>query len=132
MSEDISSLSAILLDESYYSFLSSGRIVINDLSIVDAIHLIPLKASAWLNLTSQRKRGIRVDSRSVEKHKNDVLRLARIVEPTAKITLPKRIRDDMVAFIDELEREPIALEAIGIKGTSKSSLLSIMRGIYLT
>ncbi|MCK4516434.1 MAG: hypothetical protein KAU31_14325 [Spirochaetaceae bacterium] len=52
--EDVSSLSAILLDDDYYVFLQTGRRVIDDLPIVTASHLIPLKARAWIDLSARR------------------------------------------------------------------------------
>ena len=56
--EEISSLSAILLNDAYYAFLHSGKRTIEDIPIVGPEHLIPLKARAWLDLTG-RKRGRR-------------------------------------------------------------------------
>ena len=39
--DEISSLSAILLDEDYYEFLKQGRRTVSGVSILDAGHLIP-------------------------------------------------------------------------------------------
>ena len=50
--DDISSLSAILLNHEYYEFLLHGRIQINGITILDAGYLIPFKAKAWLDLTN--------------------------------------------------------------------------------
>lgn len=44
--DDISSLSAILLDDNYYEFLKQGSRVVNDISILGAEYLIPFKAKA--------------------------------------------------------------------------------------
>lgn len=46
MEDDISSLSAILLDDDYYEFLKKGRIKISEVTILDAPFLIPFKAKA--------------------------------------------------------------------------------------
>lgn len=71
----ISSLSAILLNESYYNFLINGTGVINGMSVLNAEHIIPFKAKAWLDLTERKANGEHVDSRDIKKHKNDVLEL---------------------------------------------------------
>lgn len=44
--EDMTSLSAILLDDNYYSLIHSSKRIMNGLPIVDVGHLIPLKARA--------------------------------------------------------------------------------------
>ena len=69
----ISSLSAILLYESYYNFLINGTGVIDGMSVLNAEHIIPFKAKAWLDLTERKANGEHVDSRDIKKHKNDVL-----------------------------------------------------------
>jgi hypothetical protein len=46
--EDISSLSAILLNEAYYDFLHKNKREIEGISIVSEECLIPLKAHSWL------------------------------------------------------------------------------------
>lgn len=53
--ENISSLSAILLNEEYYEFLKNGRMIIDGIPILAPTYIIPFKAKAWLDL-SERKR----------------------------------------------------------------------------
>ena len=47
---EVSSLSAILMDDAYYSLIHDRRRVVSDLSIIGAECLIPLKARAYLDL----------------------------------------------------------------------------------
>jgi hypothetical protein len=49
--EDISSLSAILLDDDYYTFLRSGKVIIDGVTVLGPAYLIPFKAKAWLDLS---------------------------------------------------------------------------------
>ena len=49
--DDISSLSAILLNKEYYEFLLHGRVQMEGITILDTGYLIPFKAKAWLDLT---------------------------------------------------------------------------------
>jgi hypothetical protein len=74
LEEDISSLSAILLDNDYYDFIRTGRQEIDGLPMVGASRLIALKARAWLDLTERAERGEQIDSKTIKKHKNDVFR----------------------------------------------------------
>jgi hypothetical protein len=69
MEESVSSLSAILLDDDYYGFLKSGIRFLDGLPILDAPHIIPFKAKAWLNLTELKAKGGHVDSKNIKKHR---------------------------------------------------------------
>jgi hypothetical protein len=59
LDEAVSSLSAILLDESYYAFIMAGRREVDGLPWVGEDRLIPLKAIAWLDLTRGKSRAPR-------------------------------------------------------------------------
>jgi hypothetical protein len=79
----ISSLSAILLDNNYYAFIRAGSIEVDGLPTVGAPRLIALKARAWLDLTERERRGEKIDSKTIKKHKNDVFWLFRFsIQPT--------------------------------------------------
>ena len=129
--EEISSLSAILLDEAYYTFLRSGTRTIEDLPIVDSEHLIPLKVRAWLDLTGRKAAGEAVDAKSIAKHKNDVFRLYRVLDPAFKADIPKKIRDDVNAFLDAMTSETIDLKNLGIKELDLASILDELRRLYV-
>ena len=64
--DEVSSLSAILLNDDYYRFLLDGRTVIDGISILDAEHIIPLKMKAWLDLKSKKAEGIHVNARDIK------------------------------------------------------------------
>ena len=97
--ENVSSLSAILLDENYYRLISNGRSLIGNLPLV-AIHvLIPLKAKAWLDLTVRREGGQQVDSNLLSKHRSDVFRLALLLTRESQFTLPQTVATDLQEFL---------------------------------
>jgi len=100
VADDISSLSAILLDDGYYEFLKSGVRVVDGLPILDAERLIPFKAKAWLDLTERKAKGGQVDSKHIRKHKNDIITLSRLLQPHYQVDLPKNVRDDFADFIN--------------------------------
>jgi len=76
ISEEVSSLSAILLDKNYYQLILSGRTVLLETPILSDTHLILFKAKAWLDLTAKRAMGQVIQKHDIIKHKNDVARLA--------------------------------------------------------
>lgn len=97
--ESIVSLSAILLDDDYYQFTHSGKRDIGGVSVVEASHLIPLKARAWLDLINSKQSGLEVDGKNIRKHKNDIIRLYQLLTPTTQVLMPTLIREDMKKFL---------------------------------
>ena len=132
MEEEISSLSAILLDDDYYEFLRQGRIRVSGVTVLSVSYLIPFKAKAWLDLSSRRAGGERVDSRNIRKHKNDVFRLTELLDrdmgPLAYI--PDTIRTDMREFTERMRSENVDLKQIGILGKTKETILEELIAIY--
>ena len=102
--DNISSLSAILLDDEYYEFLKSGLTVIDGVSILTATHMIPFKAKAWIDLSQRKASGEHVDSRDIRKHKNDIIKLSDLLLPNATVSLPGTIKNDMLKFLAEVDR----------------------------
>ena len=101
--DDIASLSAILLDDVYYSLLRSGVTILDSLPVLNAAYLIPLKAKAWLDLSERKANDMHVDSKDIKKHKNDILRLSALLSPDAVYTLPAAIMEDMRRFLHRVE-----------------------------
>ena len=130
--EDISSLSAILMDDDYYTFLQSGKKNIDGIEVAGAEHLIPLKARAWLELTKRKAKDDKsVDSKHIKKHKLDVFRLMAIADPDFKGDLPQQVKDDIDAFINGMEDENIDMKNVGLKGQKKEDILAEIARIYL-
>ncbi|MEZ3435803.1 MAG: hypothetical protein K1W34_14535 [Lachnospiraceae bacterium] len=129
--DEVSSLSAILLNDGYYRFLLDGRTVIDGISILDAEHIIPLKMKAWLDLKSKRAEGLHVNSRDIKKHRLDVFRLFQLVREGQKITVPKSVGEDITQFIAQMRETEIRLTDIGIN-RPKDSILDIYSNMYAT
>ena len=128
--EDVSSLSAILLNDDYYSFLQSGKKMIEDIPIVGPEHLIPLKARAWIDLSTRQAEGKPVDKKDITKHKNDVFRLYQVFDPSFHADIPKAIRGDMETFLEAMEDVPVDLKNLGIRNQDLSSILDELRSLY--
>jgi hypothetical protein len=101
--EEISSLSAILLNDDYYNFLRSGASIVDGIPIIGAAHLIPFKAKAWLDLTERKSKGGQVDSKNIRKHKNDIIALSDLLSQEIKIILPDSIAGDLEKYLADVD-----------------------------
>lgn len=128
--DEVSSLSAILLDDDYYSFLMSGKREVDGVQIVGAEHLIPLKARAWLDLTERKVGGTDVDSKTIKKHKNDIFRLFAIVDPEFAGPVPDQVKADVATFLEKMPAENLNLKAMGLGSQTLDSVTAELRKIY--
>ena len=101
--DDVSSLSAILLDEAYYRYVIDSRLNIDEIPTIPAYCLIPLKARAYLDLSARKQAGDRtVNERHIRKHRNDVFRLYQTLTPADRYPLPEPLRTDLQQFLGHL------------------------------
>lgn len=112
IADDISSLSAILLNDAYYDFLLSGRRIVDGLSVLDEKYLIPFKAKAWCELAARRANGEEGNSRHIRKHYRDVYRLLTLLPPNKRVKLPAQLRADLQLFIDGVRQSDIVSDDI--------------------
>ncbi|WP_242369346.1 hypothetical protein [Adlercreutzia muris] len=126
---DISSLSAILLDDAYFSFLSQGLAKVEGLSVVDAGHLIPLKARAHVDLQDRKRRGEHVNERDLKKHRKDVFRLLAILPAGASVSLHPQIRADMNAFVEDARGSRLRVDQLGL-GMGLDEALELLKAFY--
>ena len=61
--DEISSLSAILLNEAYYELLKTGQKMVDGIPVLSPTCLIPFKAKAWLDLKERKLNGDQVGSK---------------------------------------------------------------------
>jgi hypothetical protein len=121
--EEMSSLSAILLDDNYYAFIIEGRREDDGLAWVGEDRLIPLKAIAWLELRERKAKGEQIDSANVKKHVNDVLRLSQLLTAETSIPLSGRVLEDMRRFIDEASADQsVQPKAVGVNANLEDVL----------
>lgn len=131
LDEDISSLSAILLDDDYYSFLQSGRVQIDGVTVLGTEYLIPFKAKAWLDLAERKTRGEHIDRKNIRKHRNDVFRLTDLLDPRRRISTPDTVLQDMNCFILQMLKEQVDLKQLGIVGRKQAEILEELKMIYI-
>jgi len=130
LKEEISSLSAILMDNDYYDFIKNGKKITNDVSIISQEYLIPLKSRAWLDLCKLKSLGKAIDRKDIKKHKNDVFRLYQILSMDTDIVLPQSITNDMRMFLEKISDEPPDLKNLGIRNTSLAEVIDNRKKIY--
>jgi hypothetical protein len=128
--EDISSLSAILLDNHYYDFIRAGRQESDGLPMVGAAQLIALKARAWLDLSERASRGEQIDSKTIKKHKNDVFRLYQILDPAIDPMAPETVRKDIGDFISRMRIEEIDLKSLGLRTGTRDDILTEIARVF--
>lgn len=128
--EEVSSLSAILLDDAYYEILLSGRRIIDGITLLSIDRLILFKARAWVDLTQKKSEGIHVNDRDIKKHKNDVLRLGANLDRSNNLKINKTIQEDLQAYLDAMKSIDFDVRTIGINGLNKDEILSIIEEYY--
>ena len=128
--DSISSLSAILLNDSYYDALLRGRDVIDGFSILRHSWLIPFKAKAWLGLNERNRRGEHVDSRNLKKHRNDIIRMAAelVLE---RCELPEEVKSDMANFIEEMNVTDQEIRNLKLRGVKAEDIRRLLTDMYL-
>ncbi|KFZ27426.1 MAG: hypothetical protein KQ78_00339 [Candidatus Izimaplasma bacterium HR2] len=117
--EEIVSLSAILLNSTYYNFILENTRNFDGINIVSDLCLIALKVRAYLDLSNRKKNGETIKSGDIKKHKNDIFRLSQLLSGNSKISAPKLIVDDIINFINEMRETEISLRDLNIVGTKK-------------
>ena len=122
VSDDVISLSAILLDTEYYNLLCRGMTDVDGMTVLDIEYLILFKMKAWVDLSARRAAGESVDSRSIKKHRNDVIRLAAALDSQTRLTVNEEIRNDVELYLDAAAKAPVDMKSLGLRGISYSSI----------
>lgn len=125
--EDISSLSAILLDAAYYQLVCSGTVVVDGINVLNAEYLIPFKAKAWLDLTQRKAAGQAIDSKNIRKHKNDVFRLSALLTQQTSVAISEEVRADLRAFFTAMQTETVDTVQMGIMRDQEMILSGLMK-----
>jgi len=128
--EDVSSLSAILLNDDFYDFMLKGRIVINGLSVLKTSYIIPFKMMAWINLMSEKEEGKHVNARDLKKHKNDVFQLLQIIPEGETVEVTGDVSDAVDKFLEMIVNENIVFANLDIESDMDTEIKAL-REIYI-
>ena len=129
--EDLSSLSAILMNDDYYQFTLNHCATEDILNRANELALICLKAKAFLDLSQRKEDGQRIDSKEIKKHRSDVFRLTATLTREDQIELPETIQKDLITFVSLMEANPPQtkdfLKAMGITMVSTDQLIDQLK-----
>ena len=128
--DSILSLSAILLDDSYYEVLFSSRRIVDGFSVIEIETMILFKIKTWLDLKEKSDNGEHIDSRDIRKHKNDIFRLLANVLPTKKVRTDVKIRADIKLFMEKINSDRPDLMNLGIKRVGFQDMIELLKNIY--
>ena len=129
--DDISSLSAILLDNDYYRLLLEGRTVVDGLSILRPEYVALYKIKAYLDLKRRKELGEKIDSKNIRKHKKDVLKIMAELFLEKVKDIPYSIQHDVQEFLESLADEPFDESLLMTYGLSNQDIIEQIRIIYL-
>lgn len=101
--DDLSSLSAILMDEDYYNYLRHNCATENGLHLANLDALICLKAKAFIEITQRIAEGSNEDAKHLKKHKNDVFKLAAMLPTESGFQLPESIKSQLIEFLHTIQ-----------------------------
>jgi hypothetical protein len=128
---ELSSLSAILLDDDYYRCIEGGRLVMDGIAVLGPEFILPFKAKAWLDLSERKQGGQRVDSKNIKKHRNDIFRLFAVLSPESRIDVAESIKADLLRFLDAMPAEQgLNLRDLGLGDATLVAVLADLRTIY--
>lgn len=96
--DDLSSLSAILLNDDYYNYIIEHSQVEDGLHHANIEALICLKAKAFLDIKERIENGSKEDAKQLRKHKADVFRLTVLLSPESLFDLPETIQAHVNRF----------------------------------
>ena len=130
IAEEVSSLSAILLDDDYYDFVQEGTRADGGLSVLAPEYIVPLKARAWIDLTDRHERGEAVSRDNIKKHRNDIIRLSQLMSPGARIALPDAIGCDLKQFVALALHDGAEPRTFGVIGMTLEDVRSLLDAVY--
>ena len=119
---DQHSLSAILLDEHYYTLIRNHCVTQAGLPFATVTALIPLKARAWLDLRQRKAAGQHIDAKNIAKHRNDVFSLAATLPGDPGPELRASLLADLSRFLGEFPAD--SPEWAGIQASLKHTVAS--------
>ena len=104
--DDLSNLSAILMDDDYYSYTLTHSTLHGQLRRANPEALICLKAYAYLNMIEQREKGEKIDANNIKKHKSDVFRLMLLIPGDNRdYEVPVSIKASLQSFVNAVKNE---------------------------
>jgi len=130
VAEEVASLSALILDENYYQFIRVNSVLQEGIYIASMECLVILKIRAYNDLKQKKEEGDpNVHSGDVNKHKNDVFRIAQNFNPNQKLQVTKYMKDDIKRFRDNLKNDKVNLKSLKVVG-EVNEILDLIDSVF--
>lgn len=130
--DGVSSLSAILMDDTYYNFTIEHSSVYEGIHLANVEALICLKAKAYLDLKDRKDQGEKIDNDKIEKHKKDVIRMASLIPAESRFELPDALLNDMASFFETVKTNlpnHDFMKSIGLRNISAEDVMDALKTI---
>jgi hypothetical protein len=111
--DELSSLSAILLNDDYYNFTIKNSDIVDDLHLAKTETLICLKSKAFTDLAQRNLKGEKIDSKDIKKHLNDVIKLTLTIPGNIQINLSETLKADKNLFFETMRNYNPDFQLIG-------------------
>jgi hypothetical protein len=132
---DLSSLSAILLDDDYYNYTIEHSTVEDGVHIAKVESLIALKCKAYLEMRKRKAETGEGDEKHIRKHRNDVFRLvASIASGDQTFDLPDPLYGDVTSFVEQVALDlPDAnlIKDMGLRKITPRDLLERLKVLFV-
>lgn len=132
---DLSSLSAILLDDDYYAYTIEHSTIVEKVHISNVESLIALKCKAYLEMRKRKDETGEGDEKHIRKHRNDVFRLvASITSGEETFEVPEKLYGDIMSFISQIENNlPDAnlIKDMGLRKITPADLLQRLNKLFV-
>lgn len=132
--EEVSSLSAIIMDDDYYNFTIKNSFVDNGLKVATPLALIILKIKAYLNLVAEKEQGHHVNTKHIKKHRSDVLKLVATSPIDDPVSVSDEIMESVTDFIGKIRAmlPSQGLEAaLGRSSEDIESYFEVLEGMFI-
>jgi hypothetical protein len=101
--DGVSNLSAILLNEDYYSFTVEHSDVLDGVHYANIEAIICLKAFAYMDNKKRKEAGQNVRQRDIDKHKYDIFRMVFLLPGESNFEVPEIIKTHLQEFVDTVK-----------------------------
>lgn len=134
--ENVSSLSAIIMDDDFYHFTIEHSMLTDGIRHADSAALIALKARAYLNLVSDKDNGKHVNTRDIKKHRSDILKNTILMDPNEVVAAPSTIVECVREFISSIRNDwddlsPSLADSLGQNKAFVEALLEQLENIFV-
>lgn len=134
LGEELSSLSAILMNPDSYHFTIANSQLEQGLRVASPTALMILKATAYINLKKERMLNPNVRSHDIKKHGVDVFLLLSEFRRSDRIELPDLLKETMRKFIQEIEGSlpnQSLQDSLGISEAILREYILLMKEIFM-